>query len=104
LGAAITVAVPFIGWDVLVTGRHWFFNVAPTAIQPLGLPLGEWAFFVTVPLACAFTWEMLTGGVDPAPARGTSAIWTAVVALLAMGGIAWGRGLEYTAVACGALA
>lgn len=104
LAAAITVAIPFIAWDVLVTGRHWFFNVAPTAIRPLGLPLGEWAFFLSVPLACAFTWEMLTGGVDPAPARRTPVIWTSVGVLLAAGVAAWGRGLEYTAVACGALA
>jgi isorenieratene synthase len=104
LAAAITVAIPFIAWDVLVTGRHWFFNVAPTAIRPFGLPLGEWAFFLSVPLACAFTWEMLTGGVDPTPVRRTPAIWMAVGVLLAAGVAAWGRGLEYTAVACGALA
>ena len=104
LVAALTVAVPFIAWDVLVTGRHWFFNVAPTAVRPLGLPLGEWAFFLSVPLACAFTWEMLTGGVDRAPARRTPAIWTAVAILLAVGAAAWSRGLEYTAVAGAALA
>ena len=25
----------------------------------LGLPLGEWLFFITVPFACLFTWEVL---------------------------------------------
>ena len=69
LVAAITVAVPFVAWDALVTGRHWTFNEAYTSVRLLGLPLGEWAFFLTVPLACSSTWEMLSGGVDPARSR-----------------------------------
>jgi isorenieratene synthase len=104
LAAAIIVAVPFIAWDILVTGRHWSFNETYTPIRLLGLPLGEWGFFLTVPLACSYTWEMLTGGVDPAPARRAAPVWITAAALLAGGVVAWLRGLEYTGFACAALA
>jgi hypothetical protein len=67
------------------------------------MPLGEWLFFLTVPLACAYTWEMLTGGHDPRPPpprravvdRGTPRAGATA---------AWLRGSEYTAFACAALA
>src|SRR5258706_14691183 len=64
--AAAMVAVPFVAWDVLVTGRHWFFNEAYTSIRLLGLPLGDWAFFVPVPPACPYTWGLPPGRLDPA--------------------------------------
>lgn len=58
--AMITVMIPFIIWDAMVTGRHWWFNEAYTlSFQILNLPIGEWLFFVTVPYACIFTWEVL---------------------------------------------
>jgi isorenieratene synthase len=47
---------------------------------------------------------MLTGGVDPSPVRSPSIGWAATAGLLAVSATAWARGLEYTAVACGALA
>jgi lycopene cyclase domain-containing protein len=60
IGASIIVLVPFIVWDVLVTGRHWWFNEKFTSeIALLGLPLGEWLFFITVPFACLFIWEII---------------------------------------------
>jgi isorenieratene synthase len=102
--AACVVAVPFLVWDVLVTGRHWTFNEAYARHRLLGLPLGEWLFFVTVPLACAYTWEMLTGGVDPAPVGRRWMSWVAAVPLAMVGLVVWATGREYTAVACGALA
>lgn len=53
-------AIPFLIWDSLVTGSHWFFNEQYTLdIRIFSLPLEEILFFVTVPLACLFTWEML---------------------------------------------
>ena len=104
LAAIVSVAVPFLVWDILVTGRHWSFNGAYYTLHLGGLPLGEWAFFLTVPLACLYTWEMLSGGVDPSPVRGSSIWWAATAGLLVLNATAWARGLEYTAVACGALA
>jgi lycopene cyclase domain-containing protein len=58
--SAIIPAVPFIIWDSLVTDKHWMFNPKYTLNFRLAhLPLGECLFFVTVPLACLFTWEMI---------------------------------------------
>lgn len=104
LAAVVLVAVPFVVWDVLVTGRHWSFNPAYYTFHLGGLPLGEWAFFVTVPLACLYTWEMLSGGVDPRPVRAASTGWKAALGLVLAGAAAWAFGMEYTGVACAALA
>ena len=58
--AIIIFLIPFIVWDILVTGRHWWFNEQYTLdFRLLNLPLGEWLFFITVPYACIFTWEVL---------------------------------------------
>jgi len=51
--------VPFVIWDALVTYRHWWFNPNYTLDTRIAnLPLGEWLFFITVPYACIFTWEV----------------------------------------------
>jgi isorenieratene synthase len=61
-GAALTAiaaaALPFIAWDALVAGRHWWFNEA-FVLGPriAGLPIEEVLFFVSVPFACLFTWQ-----------------------------------------------
>ncbi len=56
----ITGAI-FVVWDVYFTKIGiWGFN--PTylsGISAFGLPLGEWLFFVTVPYACVFIYEVL---------------------------------------------
>jgi lycopene cyclase domain-containing protein len=60
LPAIIITAIPFIIWDILVTGRHWMFSEAYTLnFRLANLPLEEWLFFLTVPFACLFTWEMI---------------------------------------------
>lgn len=57
--AIILTMIPFIIWDVIVTGRHWWFNRQfTTTIELAGVPLGEWLFFVTVPYATLFVWEV----------------------------------------------
>ncbi len=104
LAAIVVVAVPFVVWDVLVTGRHWSFNPAYYTFHLAGLPLGEWAFFVTVPLACLYTWEMLSGGVDPSPVRPPAVVHAMMAALAVVAAAAWARGMEYTAAASVALA
>ncbi|MBD3226290.1 MAG: lycopene cyclase domain-containing protein [Caldithrix sp.] len=53
-------AVVFIVWDALVTGRHWYFNDLYTLESRfLNIPPGEWLFFITVPYACLFVWQVL---------------------------------------------
>ncbi|MDZ7369562.1 MAG: lycopene cyclase domain-containing protein [candidate division KSB1 bacterium] len=58
--------IPFIIWDIAVTGRHWYFNerfiLGP---RLLGLPVEEWSFFVTVPFACLFIWEIIIKFLPP---------------------------------------
>lgn len=57
--AIILTMFPFIVWDAFVTGRHWWFNEQfTTNIELAGIPLGEWLFFVTVPYATLFVWEV----------------------------------------------
>lgn len=52
--------IPFLVWDAAVTGRHWFFSSEYTlGFRILNLPPEEILFFVSVPYACLFTWEMI---------------------------------------------
>ncbi|MEJ2636724.1 MAG: lycopene cyclase domain-containing protein [Calditrichia bacterium] len=60
LPAIVVVLIPFIIWDSLVTGKHWWFNENYTLdFRLAGLPLEEWLFFITVPFACLFVWEII---------------------------------------------
>jgi lycopene cyclase domain-containing protein len=55
---AITAAL-FLAWDVWFTAQGvWGFNQAYlSGVALLGLPLGEWLFFFTVPYACLFIYS-----------------------------------------------
>ena len=53
-------AIPFLLRDVFVTGTHWHFNpLYVSGIKIINLPIEEILFFITVPFACLFTWEMI---------------------------------------------
>jgi lycopene cyclase domain-containing protein len=61
LAVYISVSLPFIVWDIWAArGGHWGFNPAFT-IGPdiLGIPLEEVLFFLTVPFAMIFVWEVV---------------------------------------------
>ena len=54
------VLIPYVIWDALVTGSHWWFNKAYTLdFRLFGLPIEEWLFFITVPFGCLLVWETL---------------------------------------------
>ena len=54
------VIIPYVIWDALVAGSHWWFNATYTLdFRLLGLPIGEWLFFITVPFGCLLVWETL---------------------------------------------
>ena len=59
--AIITVAVPFIFWDMIVTGKDWYFN--PKYVLPIrivDLPVEEILFFLVVPFAILFVYEYIS--------------------------------------------
>lgn len=109
--ATTLAAIPFLVWDILVTGRHWDFNHNFTLpYRFLGLPLGEWLFFWTVPLACLFTWETALAPLKPAstapgnPKKGSWAPLYVAIALFIISTFATDGQLEYTALATASLA
>ncbi len=53
-------AIFFLIWDSIVTYSHWQFNPKYVlGITIFNLPLEEILFFIAVPFACLFTWEMI---------------------------------------------
>ena len=63
--AIILPAIPFLLWDALVTGAHWNFNPKyVSGLKIINLPIEEILFFITVPFACLFTWEMIIRRVN----------------------------------------
>ncbi|KAB1063646.1 lycopene cyclase domain-containing protein [Salibacter halophilus] len=59
--AILAVGVFFITWDSIFTQKGvWGFNDRYlTGIELMHLPLGEWLFFITIPYACVFIYEVL---------------------------------------------
>ena len=58
--AIVIPAIPYLLWDMFVTGTHWHFNPEyVSGIKIINLPIEEILFFITVPFACLFTWEMI---------------------------------------------
>jgi lycopene cyclase domain-containing protein len=53
-------AVFFLIWDSIVADSHWHFNDKYVlGITLFNLPIEEILFFISVPFACLFTWEMI---------------------------------------------
>lgn len=56
----VIAAIPFLIWDVQVTGKHWFFaEEYVLSFNIINLPFEEILFFISVPFACLFTWQMI---------------------------------------------
>jgi lycopene cyclase domain-containing protein len=57
--AMIIGSLPHVIWDILATGHFWTFNPEYVLGFRLGpLPLEEILFFIMVPYAVLFTWEV----------------------------------------------
>lgn|SRR3989338_355920 len=58
--AALIIAIPFLIWDILFTewGFWGFTSDYNLGVSLLGLPLEEILFFVVVPFACTFIYEV----------------------------------------------
>ena len=80
--AIILPAIPFLLWDALVTGTHWNFNPKyVSGFKIINLPVEEILFFITVPFACLFTWEMIIRRVN---AKKVSAKWLRIILYTAL--------------------
>jgi carotenoid phi-ring synthase / carotenoid chi-ring synthase len=100
LRACVLGALPFVAWDVLVTGRHWWFDPRYTlGAGLLGLPVEELLFFIAVPFACLFTWERVFDGATERPIAASRGPHIASVAMLMPAALMALLGLEYTALA-----
>lgn len=60
LMATLIIAVPFLVWDAIFTAHnYWGFNRRYNlGIDLFGLPLEEYLFFIVVPFACTFIYEV----------------------------------------------
>ncbi|MBN1997383.1 lycopene cyclase domain-containing protein [candidate division KSB1 bacterium] len=94
--ASVLVMIPYIVWDFLVTGNHWWFNRDYTLdVRFLHLPLGEWLFFISIPFACLFVWQIM----DIKPGGKTCRIcYLVVFILIPISVILMTTGKQYTAL------
>ena len=91
------VMVPYIVWDALVTGSHWWFNKTYTLdFRLLGLPIGEWLFFITVPFGCLLVWETLPDAKISAQLRSLRHVRTVLYTVLPIGVWIFSTGKQYT--------
>ena len=91
------VMVPYVIWDALVTGSHWWFNEAYTLdFRLLGLPIEEWLFFITVPFGCLLVWETLPETRLSMQLRPLRHIRTVLYATLPIGIWVFSTGRQYT--------
>jgi lycopene cyclase domain-containing protein len=94
--AILLPAIPFLLWDVFVTGTHWKFNPEfVSGFKLINLPIEEILFFITVPFACLFTWEMIIRRADQ---KYVNAVWLRLLLYAALpGGIYFfSLGKQYT--------
>ena len=91
------VMIPYIIWDILVTGSHWSFNKTYTLdFQLFGLPIGEWLFFITVPFGCLLVWETLPDTQLSTPLRSLRYVRTVLHTGLPIGAWIFSTGKQYT--------
>ena len=84
LPAILIPAAIFLVWDVIFTEKGiWHFSDDYTlGLDPLGLPLEEWMFFLFVPYACVFVYDVIKY-YFPGLVYGTAGQWIAGIIMLA---------------------
>lgn len=106
LGIAILVVGSlYIGWDSIVTSwGEWSFNPRyVSGVKVVNLPLEEILFFITVPYACLFIYEVILTTSKEAMVSISIGIVTAAIVILAAGSIVY-FGQGYTSKALGSCA
>jgi lycopene cyclase domain-containing protein len=91
------VGVLYLAWDVLVTTRgDWSFNPAHFGSRTvLGLPIEELLFFVAVPYACLFIFEVVQAYLPERTLPLPRVAWLALAAAAVAGAIVT-RERDYT--------
>ncbi len=98
--ASLLTLIPFIVWDAMVVDRHWFFNPKYTlGFRAAGLPIEEWLFFITVPFACLFIWEIIITFRPPSPSKTAAYLNPAPLLLGSLAVLSFILGKEYTGMA-----
>ncbi len=95
--AIVPTMALFLIWDALVTGRHWWFNHAYTLdLRIANLPPGEWLFFIAIPYACLFVWEVFAAYFKNKELNRLSVLRFIFMAGLPLGILFFALGKEYT--------
>jgi len=103
--AIAAALIPFAVWDALVAGRHWWFNDNFTmGFRVAGLPVEEILFFVSVPFACLFVWEVFFAHRDSAAVIHARVIGVFTIGSLIAGALVFLLGYEYPGLVFLALA
>jgi len=98
--AIILSMIPFIIWDALAAGRHWWFNPSFTLDARIaGLPVEEWLFFISVPYACLFTWQVINVYISDKHILMPRSIQViSIILFIFIAVIMFLRGTEYTGI------
>jgi lycopene cyclase domain-containing protein len=80
--SALAIAAVYIPWDMLKTAyRVWGFSERfAGSWRLLGLPAGEWLFFVAVPFSCLFIYEVVRAYFRDGAVRVPAWVWLAAAA------------------------
>jgi lycopene cyclase domain-containing protein len=103
--AIIIVSSAYIAWDIVVTGwGEWSFNPRyVTGVKIFNVPLEEILFFITVPYACLFIYEVVLLKSRKQNCNIPVGFVLAAIVVLVAGVVAyWSQG--YTAKALGSCA
>lgn len=93
-------ALVFLVWDSLVTGSHWQFNEKYIlGFTLFSLPIEEILFFISVPFACLFTWEMIIRRADEKNILWISKVRLYLYLLVPIGILVFISGKHYTGLA-----
>jgi len=108
---AVLISILIVGgvyvvWDILaVRWGHWrFHSLYVGDVRWLGLPPGEWLFFVAVPYACLFVYEVCRAFFVVTPLI-SSLWWVQIVLGVVFAVLAWvWREKGYSCLALGSVA
>ncbi|MBN2030590.1 lycopene cyclase domain-containing protein [bacterium] len=95
------VMIPFLIWDIEVSGIHWHFNEKYTLpVRIWGLPLEEILFFISVPFACLFIWQIMVTEKQTTFFNNQIVLYIIALAGCFLSFLAMSTGKLYTSIAC----